>query len=119
MDRDGIGARGEDAAAAFLERVGMQIVERNWRDRAGEVDIIAWDGPTLVFCEVKTRRSIAKGLPEDAISCTKRRQVARLATRYVASLDRVPEVRFDAVTILVLSEDRALLRHHKAAFASV
>jgi putative endonuclease len=50
-----LGDRGEDAAAAYLERSGMTIVERNWRCKAGEVDIIAIDGEELVLCEVKTR----------------------------------------------------------------
>lgn len=116
MDRGELGRRGEDAAAAYIERTGMQLVERNWRCKAGEIDLIAWDGPTLVLCEVKTRRSVARGTPEDAISPTKQKRIARLAATYVASLDRVPSVRFDAVTLLVLSDDRALLRHHRAAF---
>ena len=53
--------RGEDAAAAYLERVGMTIVERNWRCPAGEIDIVALDGETLVLCEVKTRRTHREG----------------------------------------------------------
>ena len=112
-----LGRRGEDAAAAYLERIGYTLVERNWQVRSGEIDIIALDGPTIVLCEVKTRRTIAKGTPEEAVSPTKQRRIARLARAYLqhADLEDV-SVRFDVVTLLVLGEDRALLRHHRAAF---
>lgn len=117
MDRRQLGVRGEDAACAYLERVGLVVAERNWRCRTGEVDIIAWDGATLVLCEVKTRRSTAAGTPEEAVSPTKQRRIARLARAYLAGVRREPEqVRFDVVSIRVLSDDRALLRHHRAAF---
>lgn len=112
-----IGTRGEDAAAAYLERIGMTIVERNWRTPRGELDIVAVDGDELVLCEVKTRRSAAKGTPEEAVSSAKQRRIARLAREYLAYAGLDPcRVRFDVVTIRVLSEDRALLRHHRSAF---
>lgn len=117
MSDQSLGRRGEDAAAAYLERIGYTIVERNWQTKAGEIDLVALDGPTVVMCEVKTRRSIRKGTPEDAVTPTKQRRICRLADAYLqhAGLTDVP-VRFDVVTLLVLAEDRALLRHHRAAF---
>jgi putative endonuclease len=112
------GQRGEDAAAAYLERSGFTIVERNWRSKAGEIDIVALDGETLVLCEVKTRRTIAKGSPEDAVTPTKQRRITRLAQAYIQNAGIEPVgVRFDVISILVLAEDRALLRHHRAAFS--
>jgi len=116
-DRKKLGERGEDAAAAFLDRIGMTVVERNWHSTAGEVDIVALDGDEIVFCEVKTRRTVAKGTPEEAITPTKQRRYARLAAAYLqhAGLTDI-SVRFDVITLLVLAEDRALLRHHRAAF---
>lgn len=116
-DTNRIGERGEDAAAAYLERAQMTIVERNWRCSAGEVDIVALDGETLVFCEVKTRRTKAKGTPDEAVTPAKRRRYARIAASYTqsAGLSDV-SVRFDVISILVIAEDRALLRHHRAAF---
>lgn len=112
-----LGERGEDAAAAYLERVGMTVVERNWRCPAGEVDIVALDGETLVLCEVKTRRTAAKGTPEDAVTPAKQRKYGTLAATYLQRNGIEPaEVRFDVISILVIAEDRALLRHHRAAF---
>lgn len=112
-----LGQRGEDAAAAFLERSGLTVVERNWKSKSGEVDIVAIDGESLVFCEVKTRKSAAKGTPDDAVTPAKQRRYASLARRYVAEagLTDTP-VRFDVISILVIAPDRALLRHHRAAF---
>lgn len=112
-----LGERGEDAAAAYLERAGLTLVDRNWRCPVGEIDIVALDGATLVLCEVKTRRTAAKGTPEDAVTPAKQRRYARLAAAYVqhAGIEE-PVVRFDVISLLVIADDRALLRHHRAAF---
>jgi len=116
-ERKKLGERGEDAAVAFLERTGVTIVERNWRCQSGEIDIVALDGEILVLCEVKTRRTAAKGTPEEAVTPAKQRRYARLAAAYVqaAGIDPVT-VRFDVITLLVVAEDRALLRHYRSAF---
>jgi len=118
MDRNEVARRGEDAAAAFVERVGMTVVERNWRCAAGEIDIVALDGEDLVFVEVKTRRSERAGSAEEAVSTTKQRRLARLADEYIRATgtDSIAQVRFDVVAIRVIADDRALLRHHRAAF---
>jgi putative endonuclease len=117
MDRTELGRRGEDAAAAYLERLGLTIAARNWRCPFGEIDIVAMDGRRLVLCEVKTRRSERAGTAEEAVSAVKQRKIARLAEAYLAGMSEPPEgVRFDVVAIRVLSEDRALLRHYRAAF---
>ena len=117
MDRREIGIRGEDAAAAYLERAGLQVIERNWRCARGEIDIIALDGDTLVLVEVKTRTTVTRGTPEESVSATKQRRIARLAEAYLTvSGAGACAVRFDVVSIRVLGPDRALLRHHRAAF---
>jgi len=112
-----LGVKGEAAAAAYLERTGMTVIERNWRCPSGEMDIIAIDGESLVLVEVKTRRSTSAGTPEEAVSPTKQRRLGRVARSYTAhaGLEETP-VRFDVIGIRVLSEDRAILRHHRAAF---
>lgn len=119
MGQQELGKRGEDAAAAYLERVGMTVVDRNWRCKAGEVDLVALDGSEIVFIEVKTRKSTATGRPEEAVTPAKQRRYHRLAQAYLqqAGLDDV-SVRFDVISLLVLAEDRALLRHHRSAFVT-
>jgi putative endonuclease len=118
MDRSEVARRGEDAATAFLERIGMRIEARNWRCPAGEVDIVARDGDELVFVEVKTRRSERAGTAEEAVSPTKQRRIVRLAETYLRCEGGAPEggVRFDVIAIRVIAVDRALLRHYRAAF---
>lgn len=117
MDRLEIGRRGEDAAAQYIERSGMQVVDRNWRDGRGELDIVALDGETLVICEVKTRLSRSAGSPEEAVTPTKQKRLVRLARSYLASAGLgATAVRFDVISISVIDDDRALLRHHRAAF---
>lgn len=116
MDQKELGRRGEEAAAAYLERAGLTIVERNWRTRAGEVDIVALDGEDIVLVEVKTRRTTRAGQPEDAVTPAKQRKYRRLAQEYLQHAGTETAIRFDVVSILVLDADRALLRHHRAAF---
>jgi putative endonuclease len=118
MGQQELGKRGEDAAAAYLERVGMTVVDRNWRCKSGEVDLVALDGSEIVFVEVKTRKTIATGQPEEAVTPAKQRRYKRLAEVYLqsAGLSDVM-VRFDVISLLVVADDRALLRHHRAAFA--
>jgi len=112
-----LGSRGEDAAAAYAERIGMTVIERNWRSGRGEIDIIALDGDALVFIEVKTRRSRRAGTPEEAVSQAKQLRLSRLASTYLTTSGIEPRtVRFDVIAIDVLAEDRALLRHHRSAF---
>jgi putative endonuclease len=109
--------RGEDAAAAFLERREHTIVERNWKCAAGEVDVISLDGDAIVFTEVKTRSGEAHGLPEDAVDLTKQEHLCKLAELYLATAGIEDcAVRFDVVAIRHVGDDRALLRHHRNAF---
>jgi putative endonuclease len=119
MDRTETARRGEDAAAAYLERIGMPVEARNWRCPAGEIDIVARDEGAFVFVEVKTRRSERAGTAEEAVSRPKQARVARVAQAYLRSAGAPDQaaVRFDVVAIQVIAPDRALLRHHRAAFA--
>lgn len=112
-----LAARGEDAAADFLDRRGHTIIERNWRVKSGEVDIISLDGLQVVFTEVKTRSGEACGSPEESVDAAKQAQVRGLAERYLATagLEDVA-ARFDVIAIRYLGDDRALLRHHRDAF---
>ena len=95
-----LGRRGERAAEKYLRRSGYRIVARNFRAAGAEIDIVAMDGETLVFVEVKTRRSRDAGAPEEAVDERKQKQIRRaaeiFATRYRA--DEV-EMRFDIIAI--------------------
>ena len=114
-----LGRRGEDAAAAFLHRRGYDIVERNWTCYAGEADIIARDGDTLVFVEVKTRRGVSRGFPAEAVDAAKRERYERIALAYVGER-RLEDLvlRFDVVSIVAVTSDRAVIRPHINAFGS-
>lgn len=82
----------------------MRLVARNWRcareQLRGELDLVAWDGPTLVFCEVKARRGWAAGGPLVAVTARKQQQIRRLASAFLAATGmRSHEVRFDVVGV--------------------
>lgn len=114
-----LGAKGELAAALFLERRGYEIVEHNWRCPAGEADLIARDEHgTVVFVEVKTRSGVERGFPAEAVTPARRRRYERIAGYYLS--DHVFEdarVRFDVLSILSMkSQNRAYIRHHVDAF---
>lgn len=100
--RPALGRRGEDLAVEWLERSGYVVLERNYRCSQGEIDIVAVDGETLVFCEVKTRRTSRWGQPSEAVHRAKQSRYRRLAASWIA--ERRPgsvQVRFDVVSVIV------------------
>jgi putative endonuclease len=95
-----VGTTSEDRAADHLVRKGLRIVERNYRCKLGELDIVARDGGVLVFVEVRSRRSAEFGSALDAVSWRKRQQVTRVAMQYLAyRKPRFDSARFDVVAI--------------------
>lgn len=99
--RQVLGAAGEDLAAAWYERRGYRVVARNWRCRQGELDLIVRTGATVVFCEVKSRSSLAFGSPFEAVTAEKRRRIRHLAAVWLdSSKTGVAEIRFDVVGVL-------------------
>ena len=116
-----LGQLGEQIAADHLVNRGCRIVERNYRTRWGELDIIASDGRTLVFCEVKTRVAPRAGRdPLESLHRRKQIQVRRLAGRWLAECrdrPRAANLRFDAIGITLAPDGRLLrLDHLEAAF---
>lgn len=97
-----LGAYGETVAARHLvEHRGMALLDRNWRCREGEIDLVLRDGAVLVVCEVKTRTSITYGTPHEAITPAKLARLRRLACAWLRSHDMfVPDVRIDLVAVL-------------------
>lgn len=101
MDKRALGSRYEERAAGFLKGQGYRIVERNYRNARGEIDIIGWDGRYLVFVEVKYRRDSARGGALEAVGFQKQRRICRAALLYRMQR-RIPEetpCRFDVVGI--------------------
>ena len=97
-----IGARAEALAAEYLMRHGLAIVARNFRTRAGEIDLIARDGRVLVFVEVRLRRSAGYGGAVASITARKRARLVAAANGYLAMLGREPPCRFDAILMSAL-----------------
>ena len=99
--RRALGTTGEDAVAAWYLDHGYEIVERNWRCRAGELDLIVRRARTFVFCEVKTRSSDAFGAPVEAITREKQVRLRHLAARWLEDAPMRPtEIRFDVASVL-------------------
>lgn len=96
-----VGAYGEQLAWEHLAGLGYVLVDRNWRCEQGELDIVARDGPCLVFCEVKTRRSTAFGSPVESVTPAKAARLRRLAVAWLrAHGERAEEVRIDVVGVM-------------------
>lgn len=93
------GAAAESLAADFLARKGLRVTGRNYRCRFGEIDLIAQDGGTLVFVEVRSRRSDSYGGAAESITAAKRARLLRAARHYLASQPRAAPARFDAILI--------------------
>jgi len=94
------GALGEDLAAAHLKKAGYEIIERNYRCPAGEMDIVAREGEDLVFVEVKSRRSGSFGEPEESVGFWKQRRLSRIALYYLNQKGGGEAgVRFDVVSV--------------------
>ena len=106
-----VGRLGEQLASEHLERRGFEILQRNYRTRWGEIDIVAFDGRTLAFCEVKSRRlrreravgGLADALPFESLHARKRAQVRRMASRWISEKFQrpyAPVIRFDAIGVI-------------------
>ena len=99
---DALGEYGERVAARHLTQAGMQILDRRWRCRIGELDLVARDRGCLVVCEVKTRRSHVAGTALDAVTPVKLARLRRLAAAWLAEHDvTFGEVRIDVVAVSV------------------
>ena len=111
------GHAGEDYAAAFLSKRGYRIIERNFKNVLGEIDIVADHKGTLCFIEVKTRASDSFGSPFEAITLAKKRKLARVAESYL-KFKRMAgrKARFDVVAVVLGQEDRVSIEIVPDAF---
>jgi putative endonuclease len=111
-DRRGLGRWGEDLAAQHLAAAGHTILERNWRTREGEIDLVIQDGETLAIVEVRTRRGRALGTPEESITAAKQARLIALAEAYVQAKDWPGLWRIDVVAIEMDRRGRLLRVDH-------
>lgn len=108
-----LGAAAERAAEAFLKGLGWEILERNWRSRGGELDLVARDGEVVVFVEVRSRADASFGSPEETVAAAKRRKLVFTARAYLLEKGLDAETRFDVVAF-----EGGELRHVPAAFSA-
>lgn len=116
--KDALGRWGEDLAAQHVQAAGWKVLARNWRCREGELDLVAREpGGTVVFVEVKTRRSAAFGQPAEAVSPVKARRLRVLAARWLhAHPVGDAALRFDVVSIVRAPGEPPAVRHLRGAF---
>jgi putative endonuclease len=112
-----LGRSGEEAAVHFLKKKNYKILERSYRWHRGEIDIIASDRSTLVFVEVKTRKTDEFGFPEESVTASKQRQIRKIAEAYLQKkhLQEV-ECRFDVVSVVLQDQEGFEIQHIQNAF---
>ena len=112
-----LGKAGEEVALKYLKRKKFKIIKKGFRLYKGEIDVIAYDRKTLVFVEVKTRRSSSFGLPEESVTTAKQRQIKKIAQGFMAfnNLENV-ECRFDVISLILKKNDGYSICHFKDAF---
>jgi putative endonuclease len=110
--KDELGRYGEDLAALHLAEDGLTVLDRNWRCRYGELDLVARDPTRLVFCEVKTRSSEEFGTPAEAVTPAKKARIRSLARHWQDEHDvRAPELRLDVISVLAPADGPVQLEH--------
>ena len=113
-----LGKRGEEATADFLTQKGYRIIERNYKNKLGEIDIIAKDKKTLCFIEVKTRSNLRFGYPEEAVTERKQKKLNKVALTYLKqyNLLHIP-ARFDIASVILNNQNKIEVKIIKDAFS--
>jgi len=120
LDRILLGKSGEDLACRELRRRGYEILARRYRTRVGELDIVARDGPTIVFVEVKTRATAAFGAPGEAVGPHKQHKIWLMASDYLLRRGWLGRpCRFDVVAISIDERGRRRVELFRGAFDGV
>jgi len=116
MNKRKIGSVTEEIAAFYLEEQGVHIVEKNFRNRYGEIDLVGYDGEFLVFFEVKYRTSRRNGCPEEAVGFQKQKQICRVADYYrcIHGICMQTPIRYDVVAI-----EKDTVRWYQNAFEHI
>jgi putative endonuclease len=124
IQRRTLGQHGEGLAVAYLQQQGYGIIATNWRCRTGEIDIIAVDGPSLVFVEVRTRRSTLFGHAEESVTPSKQRRLVALVQAYLQTLEEAQTAwpgpwRIDVVALQLSPGQPVCVQHLQHAVEEV
>ena len=111
-----LGNWGEEQAAAFLAQKGFEIIEKNYRNRQSEIDLIVKKDKMLIFVEVKTRSGSGFGMPEEFVNVMKARLIMRAAEFYIFDKDWHFDIRFDIISILIQPNGEPDIYHIEDAF---
>lgn len=111
-----LGRYGEQVAKTYLEQQGYRIMETNWVYGRAEIDLIAFHEKQLIFVEVKTRRSVEHGEPEDFVDWKKEKQMEFASSVYIDKKNHQGEIRFDIVAIVFENKEVYKINHIKDAF---
>jgi putative endonuclease len=110
---------GIEVASIYLKETGIELIERNWECEAGNADLIIKEDNELVFVEVKTRRGATVAFPKETITAQKRARSERIALNYLATHNLASsKIRFDIISVILMGENKAMIRHHRDAFAA-
>lgn len=113
--RQELGLLGEALACQFLLKRGYEILAQRFRNRSGEIDIIAKQGTQIIFVEVKLKSGSGRGLPEEMVGERKQRQIAKAIREFVMELTYEPDCRIDVIAI-DYNQGEPLIRHYENAF---
>lgn len=118
--KKGLGTKGEDEAAKYLQQLGWRLVERNYRCKIGEIDIVVWEpSGSLVFVEVRSRSGTSHGLPEESVVHKKQNKIRLLANQYLQAHPKYLECpcRIDVIAVTFdLIKERIFINHIENAF---
>ncbi len=116
-NRKKTGNAGEEAARCYLLKSGYKLLAKNYRTPLGEIDIIACKDQSIVFVEVKTRRSTSYGRPEEAVTSAKRKKISRIAHAYLEARGLSGyNARFDVISVIINDSGDLSIEHYKNAF---
>lgn len=111
-----LGFEGERIAQQYLRQKGYEILEENWVFGKAEIDLIAYLDRKIIFVEVKTRRNLGFGMPEDFVDLAKQQHLERAAEEYIALMTHEGEVRFDIIALVFDQQNNYTLNHIEDAF---
>jgi putative endonuclease len=118
MNTQTLGQYGEESASKYLQDKGYKILDKNFRNKLGEIDLVAQQGNTICFIEVKTRKNAVYGAPFEAVHSTKQHKMVKVALSYLKYKFQRIDVpcRFDVISIYKISKDHPVVVHMVNAF---